>query len=92
MTGPAEATEVKRRRLHMRSIRRGIKEMDIILSAFSQAHLAGLSEADLDIYDRLLSENDHDLYQWVTGQVDEPEQYQGLMDIVRQEAVGLTKP
>lgn len=53
------------KRLSMRSHRRGIKEMDIILGRFSDHCLMELSESELDIYERLLSENDHDLYQWV---------------------------
>ena len=81
-----------RKRLHMRSIRRGIKEMDLILTAFSQAHLAELDEDALALYDRLLSENDQDLYQWVSGQADEPEVYSPLMALIRENAVGLTKP
>lgn len=87
-----EALETKRKRLHMRSIRRGIKEMDIILSAFSDAHLALLDAAQLDTYDALLSENDHDLYQWVSGQTSEPDHYGDLMGLIRAGAVGLTKP
>jgi len=88
----SEPLDVMRKRLHMRSIRRGIKEMDLILMAFSKAHLAGLDAAQLQIYDRLLSENDHDLYQWVNGQSAEPDQYRALMDLIRDGAVGLTKP
>jgi len=87
-----EPLDVMRKRLHMRSIRRGIKEMDIILEAFSVAHLAGLDAGQLQTYDALLSENDHDLYQWVSGQTDEPDRYHELMDMVRVGAVGLTKP
>lgn len=87
-----EDTPTMRKRLHMRSIRRGIKEMDLILQAFSEAHLAQLDEAQLHTYDALLSENDHDLYQWVTGQVREPDAYAELMEIIRRGAVGVTKP
>ena len=58
----------KVKRLHMRSIRRGIKEMDLILSAYATARLADMDDRALETYDALLSENDHDLYQWVTGQ------------------------
>ena len=87
-----EAIETMRKRLHMRSIRRGIKEMDIILSAFSATHLAQLDAAQLQTYDALLSENDHDLYQWVSGQSAEPETYTELMDLIRVGAIGLTKP
>lgn len=88
----SEPDETMRKRLHMRSIRRGIKEMDLILSAFSQRHLADLDRAQLEIYDTLLSENDHDLYQWVTGQSAEPSRYTELMDMIRAGAVGITKP
>lgn len=55
------------KRLYMRSIRRGIKEMDIILGHFASTALPDLAEEDVQTYDLLLSENDHDLYQWVTG-------------------------
>lgn len=88
----SEPLETMRKRLHMRSIRRGIKEMDIILEDFSCAHLGELSAPQLQQYDALLSENDHDLYQWVTGQISEPERYGELMDMIRMRAVGLTKP
>ena len=88
----SEPIDVMRKRLHMRSIRRGIKEMDLILLAFSERHLAQLDRTQLDQYDAVLSENDHDLYQWVSGQSDEPEHYAELMDMIRAGAVGLTKP
>ncbi len=58
----------RRKRLYMRSIRRGIKEMDLILTSYADRHLADMDEATLTLYDALLNENDHDLYQWVTGQ------------------------
>ena len=64
----SETEAHRRKRLYMRSIRRGIKEMDLILSAYADARLAGMDAPTLDLYDALLEENDHDLYQWVTGQ------------------------
>jgi len=87
-----EPRDVKIKRLAMRSMRRGIKEMDLILSAYADAHLAGLDDADLALYDDLLSENDHDLYAWVTGNQDTPARYAKMMDVVRAGAKGLTKP
>lgn len=75
----AETAENRLKRLQMRSMRRGIKEMDIILSRYAQARLAGMSAAELDLYDDLLSENDQDLYQWVTGQVEAPAPYSDLI-------------
>lgn len=68
-----EPREHRLKRLHMRSIRRGIKEMDIILTRFATERLGQLGDAELDLYDALLEQNDQDLYQWVTGQTRPPE-------------------
>lgn len=79
-----EAPEHRLKRLAMRSMRRGIKEMDLILGAYADDRLDGLSPGELDLYDALLSENDHDLYQWVSGQTATPERYGSLIaDIAR---------
>jgi len=67
-----EPRETRLKRLRMRSMRRGIKEMDIILGRFAETELDGLDAATLDVYDTLLSENDQDLYRWVTGQAAPP--------------------
>ncbi|MFO7759959.1 MAG: succinate dehydrogenase assembly factor 2 [Roseovarius sp.] len=68
----------------MRSMRRGIKEMDVILSRYAALRLADMDGSALDGYDALLEENDQDLYQWVTGQVDPPARHAGLVaDIAR---------
>jgi antitoxin CptB len=67
-----ETAEARRKRMAMRSWRRGTKEMDLILGPFADAHLAELAEADLVLYDRLLAENDQDLMAWVLGQSDPP--------------------
>jgi len=88
----AEARDVKIKRLAMRSMRRGIKEMDLILSAYADAHLAGLDDAELALYDDLLSENDHDLYAWVTGHAQTPTRYSAMMAVVADGAKGLTRP
>lgn len=75
----SESHEHRLKRLSMRAMRRGIKEMDIILSRYATTRLPEMSRAELDLFDALLSENDHDLYQWVTGQMSPPERYAGLM-------------
>ncbi len=51
-----ETPENRLKRLKMRSMRRGIKEMDLILSAFADANLARMDEAGLSLYDALLRE------------------------------------
>jgi antitoxin CptB len=71
----SELPEHRIKRLIMRSMRRGIKEMDIILSAYATENLESMDEATIELYDVLLNENDQDLYQWVTGQVPAPEKF-----------------
>ena len=75
-----ESPESRLKRLQMRSMRRGPKEMDIILMRYADARLAQMDDGQLVIYDELLSENDQDLYQWVTGQVPAPEKFSALVD------------
>lgn len=63
-----ETAEARLKRMAMRSWRRGTKEMDLVLGPFADAHLAALSEAELQTYDALLDENDQDLMAWILGQ------------------------
>ena len=67
----------------MRSWRRGIKEMDLILGPFSDSALRDLSEGEFVLYEALLDENDQDLYQWFSGQVSAPEAYGALIDTIK---------
>ncbi len=74
-----EPRATKLRRLKLRSMRRGIKEMDLILGGFAETGLDGLSDEDLALYDAMLSESDHDMYAWASGQTEAPEQFAKLM-------------
>ncbi len=79
MTAATEAGEARIKRLRMRSMRRGIKEMDLILHAYAQERLAGMDASTLDCYDAMLDENDQELYVWVTGQADPPARFASLV-------------
>lgn len=68
----------------MRSIRRGTREMDILLTRFADARLAGMSDPALDLYEALLEENDQDLYRWVTGQAPAPAHLSALVAEIAQ--------
>lgn len=78
----SELHEHRLKRLAMRSMRRGIKEMDILLSRFANEKLGAMSAEELDLYDEMLSENDQDLYQWVTGQAQGPEKFNDLFKAI----------
>ncbi|WP_147126157.1 succinate dehydrogenase assembly factor 2 [Shimia ponticola] len=80
-----ETPEARVKRLYMRSIRRGIKEMDVILTKFADAHLRSLDAAELDAYEAMLAENDQDLYQWVSGQKPAPAEHAAMIDRIMSE-------
>jgi antitoxin CptB len=75
----SETAEARLKRMRMRSWRRGTKEMDMILGPFSDERLASLDAPTLDMYDRLLEENDQDLYPWVSGVQPCPAHYSALL-------------
>lgn len=75
----AEDPDTRLRRLRMRSMRRGMKEMDIILDGFAGDRLSDLSDTEIAIYDALLSENDQEIYTWILGTTAPPEKYRALI-------------
>ena len=77
-----EPRALRIKRLKLRSMRRGIKEMDLILGGFADHGLDALSDKELALYDEMLSENDHDMYAWASGQAPAPDQFAALMDHV----------
>jgi len=79
-----ETHEHRLKRMKMRAMRRGIREMDLILTAYADTHLAAMGPEELDRFDALLGENDQDLYAWVTGRVAPPEHLAGMIGDVSQ--------
>jgi antitoxin CptB len=65
----------RRRRLLFRSWHRGIRETDLILGRFADAHIGAMTDSELDEYERLLEVPDHDIYGWVTGEREIPQEY-----------------
>lgn len=53
--------------LTYRAWRRGIRETDLILGPFADAHLASLTPAQLDAFEALLEQPDQELYGWIMG-------------------------
>jgi len=72
----------------MRSMRRGTKEMDLILHAFAEQNLGGMSARMLDLYEALLEQNDQDLYAWVSGQSEIPEKFELIVLEIRRSLPG----
>jgi antitoxin CptB len=75
----AEPHGVRLKRLRMRSWRRGTKEMDLVLGPFADAELQRLDAVELDALEALLSENDQDLYLWISRVSGFPDRYEAII-------------
>jgi antitoxin CptB len=71
-TRSSEGLDERRRRLLFRSWHTGIREVDLIMGPFADARLAGLNDADLDLYEHLLSAPTPELMAWVMGEYAPP--------------------
>jgi len=69
------SSENRRKMLLFRAQRRGFKEVDLIFGAFAEAHLAALSEAELDDFEALLAAPDQEVYAWLQGHAPVPTAY-----------------
>ena len=62
-----EESNIRRKRLRYRSWHRGTKELDLLLGRFAELHLDGFSDTDIDLYERILESDEHDIYGWISG-------------------------
>lgn len=64
---PDDALDLERRRkrLRFRAWHRGVKEADIIVGAFVDAHVAGWGHEQIRWLERLLEEPDQDVLAWI---------------------------
>ena len=96
MTGDQNTAEEAglRRRLLFQSRHRGVRELDLILGRFAEAHLARLRMAELQQFAVLLGEQDPDIYDWLVGRVPLPARLQNpviglLLDFTSREKTAL---
>jgi antitoxin CptB len=71
----SEGLDERRRRLLFRAWHRGMREVDLITGRFADAHIAALSEPDVDAFEHLMDVPEPDLLGWVMGQVPTPAEY-----------------
>ena len=71
-TRSSDGLDPRRRRLLFRSWHRGIREADLIMGRFADAHIGDLNEAELDQYEHLLEAQEQDLLSWIVGQAEIP--------------------
>ena len=75
---------VVRKRVSIRSWRRGTKELDLILGRFSDKCLSRLDKDELDLFEQLLSNDDHLIYGWLFGKEESPKTLAGLIKQIQE--------
>lgn len=65
--------ETRRRRLRFRAWHRGIRETDLIMGRFADAHIETFTVDDMADFEGLLDIPDRDILDWVTGAAAVPE-------------------
>ena len=76
--------KVVRKRLSIRSWRRGTKELDLILGQFSDNNLTELKISELNLYEQFLSNDDYLIYNWLFGKEDSPEMFKSLIKRIQE--------
>ena len=74
---------VVRKKLSIRSWRRGTKELDLILGQFSQENLINFEMSELELYEQFLSNDDHLIYNWLFEKEDSPRIYKSLVKQIK---------
>jgi antitoxin CptB len=76
---PDSEAEIRRRKLRFRAWHRGFREADLILGPFADERLGGFGPDELDAFETLIDQPDHDLYGWIVGQAEPPAELAGDM-------------
>jgi len=64
-------------KLRYRAWRRGFSEADLIFGPFADQTAPALTPAQLDEFEVLLDQDDHDLYDWIIGRRPTPAAFDG---------------
>ena len=76
--------EIMRKKLSIRSWRRGTKELDLILGRFSDENITKLDISELDLYEQLLSKDDHLIYSWLFEKEESPKIFKILVEKIQE--------
>lgn len=62
-------------------------ENGLLLSTFASKYLKGMTEEQVELYDKLINKpsNDWEIYYWATGNKPTPEEYQSEIMVMLQE-------
>ena len=73
-----------RKKLLIRSWRRGTKELDLILGKFSNNNVSKLEMTELELYEQFLSYDDYKIYNWLFGREEIPKNFHNLIKQIQE--------
>lgn len=62
------------KKLLYQSCNRGCKETDLIIGKFAKQNIGKMTDEELQIFERILQQNDADLYDWYVKKIPVPEE------------------
>ena len=68
--------ETYKKKIIYKASHRGSKEMDILLGNFINKYIELFNKNELHLLDLILDNDDDDIYQWILGKSDIPNEYQ----------------
>ena len=71
--------DIRLKKIGFRAWHRGFREADLILGAFADLRLPTMTDAELDAFETLLEEADHDIYDWIVGRTPTPPEFDNLI-------------
>ena len=71
----SEGLDPRRRKLLFRAWRRGVRETDLIVGRFADAYIDKFDDAALNDFERLIEVPNAELYAWVVGAEDAPQEF-----------------
>lgn len=67
--------DTRLKKIGFRAWHRGFREADLILGAFADLRLPTMGTAELDSFEALLEQEDHDIYDWIVGRLPTPTEF-----------------
>ena len=69
--------DIRLKRLHFRAHHRGVKEADLLIGGFFDAHARNWSEDEIVLFEDLMEEQDVDIMAWAIGTDVCPARFEG---------------
>jgi antitoxin CptB len=83
--GNPNSLDTTRRKLAFRAWHRGTREADLLIGSFADRHLPEFGAEELGQFERLLTENDPDIYDWMTGRQSVPPDHENRVTALLKE-------